>query len=468
MNQGALIINGQAVAGASRMGVIDPSTGEEFASCSKASASDLEAAVAAAKAAFASWSTTPFVERSRLLNEVADEIARRQPELATLLTREQGKVLTESTAEVEASVAFIRHLAGIELHREVIEDSATRRIEQHFRPLGVVAAIVPWNFPLLMACFKVAAALATGNTVVLKPSPSTPLCALALGAIGMRILPPGVLNVITDQNDLGPLLTAHPDVAKIAFTGSTGTGRKVMASAAASIKRITLELGGNDAAIVLDDADPAALAPALFGTAFFNSGQVCIAIKRIYAHEKIYEPLIAELARLANEAVVGPGLEPGTTHGPVQNRMQFDKVRRIIADARSAGQVAAGGEAADGGGYFIRPTIVRDARAGMPLVEDEQFGPVLPVIPFADVGDAVRQVNASRYGLGGSVWGTDTARAIEVASAIESGTVWVNKHLDFGPDIPFGGAKESGLGLQFSAAGLQEFTQKQILNIAKS
>lgn len=468
MSQLDLIINGASVHGASSMGVINPATGQVFVSCARASEAQLDAAVAAAKSAFAAWSRKSYAERASLLNDVADEIARRESELATLLTREQGKALAEATAEVGASAAFIRHLASIELHPEVLEDTETRRLEQHFRPLGVVAAIVPWNFPLLMASFKMAAALITGNTVVLKPSPSTPLCTLELGAIGARILPPGVLNVITDQNDLGASLTAHPDVAKIAFTGSTATGKKVMANAATSVKRVTLELGGNDAAIVLDDVDPKAVAPALFGAAFFNSGQVCIAIKRVYAHERIYEPLVAELARLADEAVVGDGLEAGTTHGPVQNKSQFDKLCQIIHEAKRAGMVAAGGRVNDGGGYFIRPTIVRDAQAGMPLVEQEQFGPVLPVVRFDDVDEAVRQVNASRYGLGGSVWSASTARAIDVASRIESGTVWVNKHLDFGPDIPFGGAKESGLGLQFSPIGLHEFTQRQILNIAKA
>lgn len=468
MSQTQLIINGRAVPGDATLDVINPATGKVFAQCARASSRQLDEAVSAAKAAFPAWSRKPFSERAAALNAIADVIESRAQDLAQLLTMEQGKILGEALVEAGASVAFIRHLASIELKPEVLEDSGTRRIEQHFRPLGVVAAIVPWNFPLLMACFKMASALITGNTVIIKPSPSTPLCTLELGSIASAILPPGVVNVITDMNDLGAQLTAHADIAKIAFTGSTGTGKKVMASAAATLKRVTLELGGNDAAIVLADADPKAVAPALFGAAFFNSGQVCIAIKRVYAHEKIYESLIQELTKLANAAVVGDGLQSGTTHGPLQNKAQFEKVRQIVLEAERSGKVVAGGQISDGGGYFIRPTIVRDAVAGMPLVEEEQFGPVLPIIKFTDVDQVVQQVNASRYGLGGSVWSADTPRAVSVAAAIESGTVWINKHLDFGPSIPFGGAKESGLGLEFADVGLHEFTQRQILNIAKA
>jgi acyl-CoA reductase-like NAD-dependent aldehyde dehydrogenase len=259
----------------------------------------------------------------------------------------------------------------------------------------------------------------------------------------------------------------HPDIRKISFTGSTATGKKVMASAAATLKRITLELGGNDAAIVLDDVDPKKTAAGVFEGAFQNSGQVCLAIKRAYVHESVYDRFCEELVALAKEAIVDDGLKQGTKLGPLQNKMQYEeKVKGFLDDARAHGKVIAGGEAMDRPGYFIQPTIVRDIKEGSRLVDEEQFGPVLPVIKFTDQDDAIRRANATNYGLGASVWSSDSKRAYEVASKIEAGTVWINKHLDLGPHIPFGGAKQSGMGVEFAEEGLAEFTQLQIINAA--
>jgi len=275
-----------------------------------------------------------------------------------------------------------------------------------------------------------------------------------------------VINIVTDLNDLGGKLTTHPDVAKISFTGSTETGRKVMASAAATIKRLTLELGGNDAAIVLPDVDPAKVAPGIFGGAFMNAGQVCLAIKRVYAHEAIYDQLVAELAKLADEAVVDDGLRQGTSIGPLQNKMQYEKVKGFLDDARANGTIVAGGEVLDRPGYFIRPTIVRDISDGTKLVDEEQFGPILPVIKYSDPEDALARANASALGLGGSIWSNDREIAYDLASRMESGTAWINKHLDFGPNIPFGGAKQSGIGTECAEIGLEEFTQRKVINVA--
>jgi acyl-CoA reductase-like NAD-dependent aldehyde dehydrogenase len=275
-----------------------------------------------------------------------------------------------------------------------------------------------------------------------------------------------VLNVIADANDLGDVLTRHPDVRKISFTGSTATGKRVMACAADTLKRVTLELGGNDAGIVLDDVDPKAVAPGIFMGAFFNSGQVCIALKRLYVHDKVYDAVVNELSALANAAVVGDGLKEGTQFGPLQNRMQYDKVKGFIEAGRKDGRIAAGGEVA-GAGYFIRPTIVADIAEGSRLVDEEQFGPVLPVIRYTDVDDAVARANASPYGLGGSVWSSSTERAVGVASRLECGTAWINKHCELAPNIPFGGAKSSGMGVELGEHALEEFTQVQVVNVAK-
>ena len=326
---------------------------------------------------------------------------------------------------------------------------------------------MPWNFPLILMAFKVPPALIAGNTIVLKPAPTTPLSTLRLGELIQKIVPAGVLNIITDANDLGAALTAHPDVRKISFTGSTATGSKVMAGAAGLLKRITLELGGNDAGIVLGNVNPKEAAPKLFQSAFQNSGQVCIAMKRLYVHESIYEEMCAELAILADAAIVGDGLQQGTTHGPLQNKMQYERVKELIADARQHGQIVAGGTMPDQPGYFIRPTIVKDVDETSRIVMEEQFGPVLPVMKFTDADDAVARANACDYGLGGSIWSSDLDQAYALADKLDAGTVWINKHAELDPSIPFGGAKQSGLGAELGEEGLEEFTQLKIINRAR-
>jgi acyl-CoA reductase-like NAD-dependent aldehyde dehydrogenase len=355
----------------------------------------------------------------------------------------------------------------MDLSDKVLKEAENVRIVQQRAPLGVVAAITPWNLPIILLMSKFAPALLAGNTMVIKPAPTTPLTTLRFGAICAQVLPPGVVNVIADLNDLGGVLTGHPDVAKVAFTGSTATGRKVMASAAATIKRVTLELGGNDAAIVLDDVAVKEVAPKIFAGAMGNSGQVCLAIKRVYAPDSIYDELCAELARLAEAAVVGDGLDEKTEFGPLQNKAQYERVQGFVEDARAHGKIIAGGGSRSGPGYFVRPTIVRDIPDDARLVREEQFGPVLPVLRYTDLDDAIARANDSEYGLGATVWGKDLERAYEVASRIDSGTVWVNKHLELRPDVPFSGAKQSGHGTELGREGLEEFTQARIINMAK-
>lgn len=466
MSEFKLLINGSLVDGDDELEVINPATEEVLALCPRASIAQLNEAVAAAKAAFPAWAAKPLVERRASLLLLADAIADKSSALARLLTQEQGKPLSEAEAEIGYSVAFIRQLASYDLPVKLIEDNDTRRVEQHRRPLGVVGTIIPWNFPILVVAFKIPFALLAGNTVVIKPSPTTPLTTLKMGELMATIFPPGVVNVITDLNDLGGRLTSHPDVSKISFTGSTDTGRKVMASAAATVKRLTLELGGNDAAIVLGDVDPVKVASGLFGAAFMNAGQVCLAIKRVYAHADIYDALCNELAKLAEAAVVDDGLMQGAQIGPLQNRIQYEKVLGFLDDAKANGNIIAGG-AEDRPGYFVRPTIVRDISDGTRLVDEEQFGPILPVIRYSDPEDALARANASPWGLGGSIWATDREAARNLASRMDSGTVWINHHLDFGPGIPFGGSKQSGVGVEFAEEGLHEFTQVHVINEAK-
>jgi acyl-CoA reductase-like NAD-dependent aldehyde dehydrogenase len=462
-----MLINGRLEDGDMTMDVVNPATEEVVASCPRASKSQLDQAVAAAKAAFPAWSRTPIEERKKVLLAMADIIEANAVELGRLLTQEQGKPVGDATGEAYGAAAFFRYFTSLDLPVKVIEDSEGKKIESFRRPLGVIAAIVPWNFPLILVALKVPPALLAGNTVVLKPAATTPLATLRLCELLKDVVPAGVLNVIADANDLGGELTAHPDVRKISFTGSTATGRKVMAGAAAALKRITLELGGNDAGIVLDDVDPKTVAPKIFAGAFQNSGQVCVALKRLYVHESIYDQMCDELVTLANAAVVGDGLEQGTQIGPLQNKMQYDKVMDLIEDTRAHGNIIAGGVAHEGPGYFIRPTIVRDITDGTRLVDEEQFGPVLPVIKYSDPEDALIRANASPYGLAGSVWSSDIDRAYGLAERMESGTIWINQHLDLGPHIPFGGAKQSGMGVELGEEGLAEFTQLQVISLAR-
>lgn len=462
-----MLINGELVAGDQVMDVINPATEAVLASCPRASENQLNAAVAAAKAAFPAWRATSIEERKRVVNAIADVIEANATELAQILTQEQGKPLADATGEVYGMAAFCRYFTSLDLPVKVLEDSDGKRVEAHRKPLGVVAAIVPWNFPLILMSFKLPPALIAGNTLVVKPAATTPLSTLRLAELIKDVAPPGVVNFISDANDLGGALTAHPDVRKVSFTGSTATGSKVMAGAAGLLKRITLELGGNDAGIVLDDVDPKEVAPKLFQSAFQNSGQVCIAMKRLYVHESIYDEMCDELATLAHDTIIGDGLEQGTQLGPLQNKMQYDRVKELIEDAAKHGRIVAGGEALDQPGYFIRPTIVRDITDGTRLVDEEQFGPVLPVISYSDFEDVVQRANNSPYGLGGSVWAKDLDRAYALAEKMEAGTVWINQHADLNPAIPFGGAKQSGLGVELGEEGLAEFTQLKIINMAR-
>jgi acyl-CoA reductase-like NAD-dependent aldehyde dehydrogenase len=462
-----LVIDGETVAGADRLEVVNPATGHVFADCARADRSQLDAAVAAARAAFGSWSSTPPGLRRAALLDMAAALAARREEFARLLTEEQGKPLAEARAEISDAVATLRAFAALDLTDGVLRDDVHERIVQRHAPLGVVAAITPWNYPMVLLMIKVAPALLAGNTVVVKPAPTTPLTTLMFGALSAAILPPGVLNVIVDRHDLGDPLTSHPDIAKVAFTGSTATGRRVMAGAAATIKRLTLELGGNDAAIVMDDADVRESAAKIFQGAMVNSGQMCLAIKRVYVPDALYDAMCGELAALAAVHVVGDGLDPATRMGPVQNEAQFARMKEYLADAGRTGCIIAGGNALDRDGFFIQPTIVRDIPDGARLVQEEQFGPLLPVLAYSDLNDAIARANATEYGLGGSVWGKDTARAFAVAQQIDAGLVWVNKHLDLPPDIPFGGAKQSGFGMKMGQRGLEDYTQSRIVNLAK-
>jgi acyl-CoA reductase-like NAD-dependent aldehyde dehydrogenase len=463
-----LLINGALVEGALKLEVVNPASGKPFATVSRADAEQLEEAVAAAKAAAPGWAALGCAVRGEYLAKLADAIDAHKDEFAKLLTTEQGKPLKQAMGEVIGGIYQLRHYAAQRMEPVTLRETDANRIIEHRTPLGVVAAITPWNFPFMMVTQKMGPALIAGNTIVAKPAPTTPMCTLKIAELAANIFPAGVVNVIIDNNDLGAALSSHPDVAKVSFTGSTGTGRKIFAAGADDLKRITLELGGNDAAIVLDDVDPKAVASKLFNGAMVNAGQVCLAIKRVYAHASIYDEICSELAILAENAVVDDGLNQGAQIGPVQNKMQYDKLCGFLEDAAATGTILAGGKPLNREGYFIAPTIVRDIADDARLVREEQFGPVLPVMKYDDIDDAIARANDNEYGLGGTIWAGNVDRGVEVAMKIDSGTVWVNKHLDLPFDIPFGGSKQSGIGREGGDEGLFAYTQPHVVNIAKA
>lgn len=459
-----LLIDGRLCDGVSTFDVLDPATGTVLASSWCADDALADRAIAAAHRAFSSWRGTSPGQRGAALDALATALEREAEAFARLLTQEQGKPLAEARGEVGASVAALRYHAGLRLEDRVLVETSEERIVEQRYPLGVVAAIVPWNFPLLLLVLKLAPALAAGNCVIAKPAPTTPLTALKLGELAADLLPPGVFQTLGDAGSLGAFLAAHPGIAHVSFTGSTATGRKVMASASATLKRFTLELGGNDAAIVLDDADIAAVAPRLFEGAMSNAGQVCIGIKRIYAPRSRIDALCDALADLAKQAVLGNGLDEATTLGPVQNAAQHARLGDLLEESRRLGRVLTGGTPLPGPGWFVSPTVIRDLPEQARLVREEQFGPVIPVLAYDSVEEAVARANDSEYGLGASVWSGDVERALSVASGIESGLVWVNRVFSLPFDVPIGGAKQSGIGRHQGLAGMEEFTQARIVN----
>ncbi|WP_413671700.1 aldehyde dehydrogenase family protein [Massilia cellulosiltytica] len=469
-----MYINGKAVRTEQLLEVINPALGEPFAVVDTGLPEHVDAAVAAARAAFPAWSALPDAERKGLLHALAGTIERNMPELMELVTRENGKPMNGlngigSGMEIGGAVAWTHVTADFDLEPEVIQDNDVARIEVHRKALGVVASITPWNWPLLIAIWHVIPALRAGNTVVLKPSEYTPVATARFVELANEVLPAGVMNLVMGGPDVGAAIARHPDINKIVFTGSTRTGKRIMESAAASLKRLTLELGGNDAGIVLPDVDPKTVAPKLFGVGFHNNGQTCACLKRLYVHESIYDDVCAELARIASGVKVGDGMDPSTELGPLQNRAQLDIVTNLAADARErGGRFLSGGQRRAGKGYFFEPTIVAGLSNGARLVDEEQFGPILPVIKYKDIDEAVRLANDNPNGLGGSVWSNDLALAAEIGKRLECGNVWINDHGAVQPDAPFGGVKQSGIGVEFGKQGLEEFTTIQTVKIMKN
>ena len=451
------------------MEVINPATEEIIAAVAAADGRDVDAAVAAARAAFdGPWGTMSARERGRLVRKLADRLLERADDVSRLETLHNGKPISESrNIEIPAAAECFEYYAGWadKVMGETIPVKGNHLTYTLREPIGVVAAIVPWNFPLLLAAWKVAPALACGNTVILKPASQTPLTALALGEIAVEIgLPPGVLNVITGPGSrVGQALVEHPGIDKIAFTGDTSTGKSIMRSAADTLKRITLELGGKSPNIVLADADvEAAIRGATIGI-FYGKGEVCAAGSRLLVDRSIKNEFIDKLATRARKMVPGDPLDPKTRFGAIASRKQLDTVLRYIESGRNEGaSLVAGGQRADigtGKGYFVQPTVFADVTPEMTIAREEIFGPVLAAIEFADLDEAISRANDSQYGLAAGVWTRDIKKAHYVARKLQAGTVWVNTYNVYDTAAPFGGYKQSGFGREMSAHALDHYTQ---------
>jgi acyl-CoA reductase-like NAD-dependent aldehyde dehydrogenase len=454
--------------GQSTRTILDPATGQPVGEAPVHTVDDLEAAIAAAVAAQPAWAALGHDARSAALLKAADAVERSAEELARLLSREQGKPLNGPNArfEVGACAAWLCATAATPLEPETVVDDGETRAVLHYRPIGVVGAIGPWNWPMMITIWQIAPALRMGNAVVVKPSQNTPLSVLALAAVINEELPEGLLSVVSSGRDVGARLTEHPAIGKIMFTGSTAAGIAIIKSSADTVKRLTMELGGNDAGIVLPDADPQAIAEDLFWGAFINTGQTCAALKRLYVHDDIYNAVCAELTKVAAAMPMGNGLDENNVLGPLQNRQQYDIVAKLVEAAKDSGaRVLLGGNPdPDQPGYFYPTTLVADIDNDNPLVAEEQFGPALPVIRYSTVDEAVAKANALDVGLGASVWSSDPAAARGVAARLEAGTVWINRHGAVDPRIPFGGAKQSGYGLEFGVEGLKALGIPQVIN----
>jgi acyl-CoA reductase-like NAD-dependent aldehyde dehydrogenase len=464
MSDYSMTIDGQAAAAAATFSVQNPATGEDLAVAPECTREQLDLAMQSGQEAQATWQSDA-VARRMALSALADAIEADISEMTLLITSEQGKPLHESRSEIEDAVSDLWYFAGLEITPEAI-GGGRPAVSVLRRPVGTVAAITPWNFPLGTVVAKVAPGLAAGCTMIVKPSPFTPLSALRLGELARGILPAGVLNVVSGGDEVGAWMTSHPVPRMVSFTGSIATGKRIAAGAAPDLKRVTLELGGNDPAIVLDDVNVADVAGDLFDNAFANCGQVCVAVKRVYVPERLHADFIDAFAARAQATNVGDGQNEDTELGPLCNQMQFDRVSELVFDAvRRGAQVAAGGQPAGGPGYFFEPTVLSGIDDDCRIVAEEQFGPAIPVLPYRDLAEAVRRANGTHFGLGASVWTGDPERGAALATTIESGTVWVNTHQAAIPGQPFGGLKWSGVGVEGGTWGLESFTDLQVVHV---
>lgn len=449
--------------------VIDPSQGKPFQQSPVASDAEVGMAVTAARRAQPGWAALSWDERARQINALADVIEDNIEYLMTLQTMEQGMPLATARICITLGTASMRTFAAIRVEDRVLVDDESRQVVETWHPLGVVAAISPWNFPIALGFQKVGNALIGGNTVVLKPSELTPLTTLEIGRLARAVLPAGVLNVIGGGRASGAALVAHPDVNKVSFTGSTATGVAIARESGGHLRPVTLELGGNDAAILLDDGSIDALVAMIVEKSLANRGQYCAAVKRVYVPTARHDEFCDALVRAVEAIRIGNGLDPQTEMGPIQNKVQFDKICGYVDGARLAGgRILTGGTPFESQGYYYPPTVIAGLTDGAAIVDEEQFGPIMPVIAYASLDEVIDRVNAGPYGLTGSFWTTDIPRGIALASRLAVGTGWVNQHGNFDLNLPFPLIKASGMGFDFADYGVKGAMRMQVIHAVKA
>ncbi|KAH7141867.1 aldehyde dehydrogenase [Dactylonectria macrodidyma] len=449
---------------------INPSTLEPNPEVPLSEQLDVDRAVTAARRAFEVWRLVPEAERRQALSAFASSLAEHTEALSVLLTKEQGRPIWGTQMELAASIARLEATAQISLPETVVEETDERVVVTRHTPIGVACGILPWNFPIMLACTKLGSAVVAGNSFIMKPSPFTPYCSLKLCELAQRFFPPGVVQCLSGDDRLGPWLTAHPGIDKISFTGSIETGKKVMEVCGRNLKRVTLELGGNDAAIIYPDVDVDSVAAAVTQICLFNSSQVCLTIKRIYVHEKIYSRFLQTFTAAVKSFKLGDGLTEGVLLGPLQNELQYKKVKSLISNIEYENlQVATGDSSSETPkeGYFIQPVVVDNPPDEARVVVEEPFGPLLPLLSWSNEEEVICRANSSKYALGASVWTKDLNNGKIVAKRLEAGSVWVNNHMDMSSMAPFGGHKESGIGVEGGLAGVISYCNMQTLYLPK-
>lgn len=449
---------------------LNPSTLEVIGKVENTSREEIDAAIEKAKKAQKRWSARPDAERKEILLQVAEALQTHSKHLAEWITKEQGKPLNGPGAnfEMQACIGWTQVPASLDLPEEVVFEDETRKDILYRNPIGIVAAIAPWNWPLMIAIWQIIPSLRMGNAVVIKPSEYTTYCSIEMIKVINSVLPEDILQVVTGKGEVGSYLTSHPEIGKIMFTGSIATGKKVIEASVNNMARLTLECGGNDAGIILPGLDVAKHIENIFWGAFLNMGQTCACLKRLYVHEDDYERIVEALAGYSANIPMGNGADEAVVLGPIQNKMQYDKIQDLIRDAENIGaDFLFKGQKPDLEGYFIPVTLVGNVDNGDRIVDEEQFGPVLPIIKYKTVEEAITKANNSENGLGASVWSDHPDEAQKVAAQLEAGTVWINQHGAIHPFVPFGGAKQSGYGVEFGIEGLKAVTIPKVISIKK-
>ncbi|KAI1180138.1 aldehyde dehydrogenase [Nemania sp. FL0916] len=444
----------------------NPSTLEPNKESPISTKQDVDRAVKAAEAALPAWGKVPWDERKKAVLAYADALEANVSEFAATIVRELGLPLSQATGEVFWGAQWLRDFCKLTLPENLIEATWDRHVVERYTPIGVTVGIIPWNGPVILTCGKLAPAMLTGNALILKPSPFAPYCVLKMAELGLRFFPPGILQGLAGHDDLGPWLTTDPRVGKVSFTGSANTAEKVIKSCSDTMKRMTMELGGNDPAIVCEDVDPDVAGQKIATVALLRSGQLCMAVKRVYIHESVYDAVLAAIVKYVKAAKFGDGFEDGVVVGPICNKPQYDRVQELIEDIEKTklDVLPKDGQSAEGKkGYFIRPIVINNPPDDSRVVVEEPFGPILPVMKWSDEDDVVRRANDTTYGLGASVWGKDLKRASRIASRLEAGNIWINTHAELQATTAFACHKKSGFGSELGVQGLAGWCNVQAM-----